>query len=68
MVSAIKKDGVPLYKMARKGIEIEREPRKIEVFEFEVTGFENPLVHFRVDRLGRLVGEKRTWSRGRPRA
>jgi len=48
MVSAIKKDGVPLYKMARKGIEIEREPRKIEVFEFEVTGFDNPLVHFRV--------------------
>ncbi len=48
MVSAIKKDGVPLYKMARKGLEIEREPRKIEVFEFEVTAFENPLVHFRV--------------------
>jgi tRNA pseudouridine55 synthase len=48
MVSAIKKDGVPLYKMARKGLEIEREPRKLEIFEFEVTGFENPLVHFRV--------------------
>jgi len=48
MVSAIKKDGVPLYKMARKGVEIEREPRKIEVFDFEVTAFENPLVHFRV--------------------
>ncbi|MDF7801026.1 tRNA pseudouridine(55) synthase TruB [Pontiellaceae bacterium B1224] len=48
MVSAIKKDGVPLYKMARKGQEIERDPRKIEIFEFEVTGFENPLVQFRV--------------------
>ncbi|MEI6891003.1 MAG: tRNA pseudouridine(55) synthase TruB [Pontiella sp.] len=48
MVSAIKKDGVPLYKMARKGIEIEREPRKIEIFEFEVIGFENPRVTFRV--------------------
>ncbi len=48
MVSAIKKDGVPLYKMARKGQEIEREPRKITVFEFEVLGFENPLVKFRV--------------------
>ena len=48
MVSAIKKNGVPLYKMARKGIEIEREPRKIHVFSFEVTGFENPFVNFRV--------------------
>lgn len=48
MVSAIKKDGVPLYKMARKGKEIEREPRKIEVFEFDVLEFDNPLVTFRV--------------------
>ncbi len=48
MVSAIKKDGVPLYKMARKGQEIEREPRKIEVFEFDVLEFDNPLVKFRV--------------------
>ena len=48
MVSAIKKDGVPLYKMARKGQEIEREPRKIHVYSFEVLDFENPLVTFRV--------------------
>lgn len=48
MVSAIKKDGVPLYKMARKGKEIERDPRKIEVFEFDITEFKNPLVKFRV--------------------
>jgi len=48
MVSAIKKDGVPLYKMARKGQEIEREPRKIEIFEFDVLEFSNPLVRFRV--------------------
>ncbi|MDF7805845.1 tRNA pseudouridine(55) synthase TruB [Pontiellaceae bacterium B12219] len=48
MVSAIKKDGVALYKMARKGIEIEREPRKIEIFEFDILEFENPLVKFRV--------------------
>src|SRR5437762_5988582 len=27
MVSAIKKGGVPLYKLARKGIEVQREPR-----------------------------------------
>lgn len=48
MVSAIKKDGVPLYKLARQGKEIEREPRKIHVYSFEVTRFENPLVDFRV--------------------
>jgi tRNA pseudouridine55 synthase len=29
MVSAIKKNGVPLYKLARKGIEVERKPRAI---------------------------------------
>lgn len=48
MVSAIKKDGVPLYKMARKGLEVEREPRQIHIYSFEITGFENPFVHFRV--------------------
>lgn len=48
MVSAIKKNGVPLYKMARKGVEIEREPRKIHVYEFDVLEFNNPLVKFRV--------------------
>src|SRR5215813_2115273 len=32
MVSAVKKDGVPLYKLARKGIEIEREPRLIHIY------------------------------------
>jgi len=34
--------------MARKGQEIEREPRKIHIFSFEVTGFDNPFVQFRV--------------------
>lgn len=48
MVSAIKKNGIPLYKMARKGQEIEREPRKIHIFSFEVLDFDNPLVTFRV--------------------
>lgn len=48
MVSAIKKDGVPLYKLARKGVEIEREPRKIHVFSYDVLEFNNPLVKFRV--------------------
>lgn len=31
MYSALKRDGVPLYKLARQGIEIEREPRAIRI-------------------------------------
>ena len=36
MFSAIKKDGVRLYELARKGEEIEREPRKITIFEINL--------------------------------
>jgi tRNA pseudouridine55 synthase len=46
--SAIKKDGVPVYKMARKGIEVKLEPRKLTIHTFEITAYEPPLVHFRV--------------------
>ena len=48
MVSAIKKNGVPLYKMARKGQVIERDPRKIHIYEYKILGFDNPLISFRV--------------------
>ena len=36
MYSALKKDGVPLYKLARQGIEIERLPRKVNIQNIEV--------------------------------
>ncbi len=49
MVSAIKKDGVPLYKLARKGIEIVREPRKVHVTSYEVSRIELPEVDFTVN-------------------
>lgn len=42
MVSAIKKDGVPLYKLARKGQVIEREPRFIHVYKFALLDFAPP--------------------------
>ena len=42
MYSAIKIDGVPLYKSARKGEEVEREPRFIRVSSFELTRFGLP--------------------------
>ncbi len=48
MFSAIKVDGVPLYKMARKGEEIDREPRFIRIMSIEVLGVELPKVRFRV--------------------
>ena len=48
MVSAIKKNGVPLYKLARKGIEVEREPRLIHIYNFRFTNYAEPLGEFRV--------------------
>src|SRR4051794_24169377 len=47
MVSAVKKDGVPLYKLARKGIEVQRDPRLIHVYNFRFSGYEEPLGSFR---------------------
>jgi len=46
MVSAVKVDGVPLYKLARKGETIEREARLIHVYEFSLLKFEPPRAEF----------------------
>ena len=48
MVSAIKIKGVPLYKLARKGIEVAREPRLIHIYSFRFTNYESPLGQFKV--------------------
>jgi tRNA pseudouridine55 synthase len=40
MYSAIKRDGQPLYKLARAGVEVERAPREIEIFELTVNAFD----------------------------
>ena len=48
MVSAIKKGGVPLYKLARKGVEVEREPRLIHVYNFRFTEYEEPFGKCRI--------------------
>lgn len=34
MYSALKRDGVPLYKLARRGVQVDRAPRRIHVFSF----------------------------------
>jgi len=48
MVSAIKQGGVPLYKLARQGKTVEREPRFVHVFAHEITRVALPDIDFRV--------------------
>ncbi len=46
--SAIKQDGVRVYEMARRGVEVIMEPRKIYIQEFEIMHIDLPLISFRV--------------------
>lgn len=39
MTSALKKDGVRLYELARKGVEVEREPRPVTVYELSLVSY-----------------------------
>ena len=48
MVSAVKKGGVPLYKLARKGVEVEREARLIHIYNFRFSAYEEPIGRFRI--------------------
>lgn len=68
MYSALKVSGKPLYKLARKGLEVERAPRKVHVSELELTGFDPPEMEIKVvcskgtyiralaDDIGRALG------------
>lgn len=49
MFSAIKVDGQPLYKKARRGETIELQPRPISIYAFELTRIELPEIGFRVE-------------------
>lgn len=46
--SAIKKDGVRLYELARKGEQTEIKSREVNILDFEITKIELPQVHFRI--------------------
>lgn len=46
--SAIKKDGKPAYLAARKGEDIQLDPRKITIEQFDIPRIELPIVDFRV--------------------
>lgn len=55
--SAIKKNGVPLYKLARKGVFPELAPRKIEIFSLAVRNWDAPLLGLE------LICSKGTYAR-----
>jgi tRNA pseudouridine55 synthase len=44
MYSAIKQGGQPLYRLARQGIEVEREARSVEIYEFRLLEWRSPLL------------------------
>lgn len=44
MYSALKHEGQPLYRYARAGKEVEREPRVVSVYSLKLLGLEPPLV------------------------
>lgn len=46
--SAIKKNGTPLYELARKGEEVELKARKITIHAFEITSIKLPIVEFEI--------------------
>ncbi|QGG79486.1 tRNA pseudouridine(55) synthase TruB [Litorivicinus lipolyticus] len=48
MFSALKKDGKKLYELAREGIEVEREPRPINIFELTLLGRGDDWIDLRV--------------------
>lgn len=48
MVSAVKVGGERLYKLARRGEVVEREPRPVSIREFVLLGYEPPVARFRI--------------------
>ena len=48
MVSALKKQGVPLYKLARAGKTVERDPRLVTIHSYTIDDIALPLIKFRI--------------------
>ena len=46
--SAMKKDGIPMYLMARQGIEVEIKPKEVEIYQIELLSCELPTIQIRV--------------------
>jgi tRNA pseudouridine55 synthase len=49
MYSALKRNGEPLYKLARAGISVERKSRNINVYRLEITDWQPPLVTLEIE-------------------
>ncbi len=61
MYSALKYNGQRLYKYARKGLDIERQPRPIEIYEYQIVSFESGVV---ADLEVKIRCSKGTYIRG----
>jgi tRNA pseudouridine55 synthase len=48
MYSALKHKGQPLYKLARRGVIIEREPRAVTIYKLELLGFKKDLLELEI--------------------
>lgn len=48
MFSAIKMNGKPLYELARKGIDVERKPRQVQIHSIDILEFNMPYLRLRV--------------------
>ena len=48
MFSAVKRGGVPLHRLARRGEQVEREPRQVHIERFAMVRYEPPRVHIDV--------------------
>jgi tRNA pseudouridine55 synthase len=49
MYSAIKKNGIKLYKLARQGISVKRSPREVDIYALRITAWAQPLIHVEVE-------------------
>jgi tRNA pseudouridine55 synthase len=49
MYSALKRNGVPLYRLARQGVEVERQARRVRIHRIEVIEVAPPLVTLEID-------------------
>jgi len=66
MYSALKREGTPLYKLARQGITVGREPRSVEIHNIQLLDWNPPLLTMRVEcspgtyirALARDLGQK----------
>ncbi|MFO8100728.1 MAG: tRNA pseudouridine(55) synthase TruB [Dehalococcoidia bacterium] len=49
MYSAVKHQGKPLYKLARAGLEVPRQPREVRIFRLEALEWQKPLLSAEVE-------------------